>query len=90
LELEVQGLGFRPEDFGIRVKELGKRGGWCGFRCVGIDFRVKGGLVEHRAHPGSMMPWWKLCEHARITASHRRQTEAELGRHANPPSDITA
>jgi len=27
-----------------------------------------------------MLTWWELCEHARITGSNRRQTEAELGR----------
>ena len=87
MELEVQGVGFRPKDFGIRVKELGKRCWW--FGCEGVDCRVQGGLVEHWIHV-SMMTWWELCEHAIITASHRRQTEAELGRHADPPSDITA
>jgi len=45
--LEVQGLGFRPKDFGIRVKGLGKMCWWCVFRCEGVDCRVQGGLVEH-------------------------------------------
>jgi len=83
----VASSGFRPKDFSVRVKGLGKRWWWCGFRCEGIDCRVQGGLVEHWTHPGSMLSWWELCEHARITGSHRRQTEAELGRHANPPCE---